>query len=96
MKKYHPDNANGSTEAIQEVNAEYDRHFKILKDRHNSKASDGSQGCDKIDFNNMKYDFSEDAKLRKILNRIIHFDGITIEIIGNWIWCFDIYGYRVE
>ena len=38
LKKYHPDNANGSTEATQEINAEYDRLFKVLKDKHESKS----------------------------------------------------------
>ena len=30
LKKFHPDNVNGSTEATQEINAEYDRLFKTL------------------------------------------------------------------
>ena len=30
LKRFHPDNANGSTEATQEINAEYDRLFKVL------------------------------------------------------------------
>lgn len=34
----------------------------------------------------MKYDFSEDAKLRETLNKVINFTGVTIEIIGEWIW----------
>lgn len=34
----------------------------------------------------MKYDFSEDAKLREVLQQIITFDGINIEIVGCWIW----------
>ena len=96
LKKYHPDNKDGSTEATQEINAEYDRLFRVLKDRHESKSTDSKESNAKTDFNNMKYDFSEDAKLREMLNKIIGFDGITIEIIGNWIWCFDSYGYRTE
>lgn len=86
LKKYHPDNANGSTEATQEINAEYDRLFKLLKDRHESKATDNKESNAKTDFNNMKYDFTEDAKLREVLQRIITFEGINIEIIGCWIW----------
>ena len=39
LKKYHPDNQNGSTKATQEVNAEYDNLFKVLKDRHEKKQS---------------------------------------------------------
>ena len=34
LKKYHPDNPNGSTKATQEINTEYDNLFKVLKDRH--------------------------------------------------------------
>lgn len=95
LKKHHPDNG-GNVADMQEINAEYDRLFKSFKDRHESKATYNKESNAKTDFNNMKYDFSEDAKLREMLNKIIHFDGITIEIIGNWIWCFDSYGYRKE
>lgn len=34
LKQYHPDNASGSTEATQEINAKYEQLFKLLKDRH--------------------------------------------------------------
>ena len=76
LKKYHPDNPKGSTEATQEVNAEYDTLFKTLKDRHEHKA----------DYNNMKYDFSEDEKLREVLQYIVTMENINIEIVGCWIW----------
>ena len=42
LKKYHPDNPNGSTEATQEVNVEYDNLFKVLKDRHEHKTEQAS------------------------------------------------------
>ena len=86
LKKFHPDNADGSTEATQEINAEYDRLFKVLKNRHESKSADNKDGNAKTDFNNMKYDFTEDQKLREVLQQIITFDGINIEIVGCWIW----------
>ena len=94
LKKYHPDNPQGSTEATQSINAEYDKLFKVLKNKHESKTAGSDK--EKADFNNMKYDFSEDQALREMLNKIIGFDGITIEVIGNWIWCFNSYGYRKE
>lgn len=34
----------------------------------------------------MKYDFSEDEKLREVLQAIIHLSDITIEVCGSWIW----------
>ena len=95
LKRFHPDNTNGSTQATQEINAEYDRLFKVLKDRH-EKTADNNENNAKTAFNNMKYNFMEDAKLRKMLGKIIGFDGITIEIIGNWIWAFDSYIYHKE
>ena len=96
LKKYHPDNKDGSTEATQEINAEYDRLFKLLKDRHESKSADSRESNAKTDSNNMKYDFTEDAKLREVLQQIITFEGINIEVCGSWIWAFDSYDYRKE
>lgn len=69
LKKYHPDNVNGSTEATQEINSEYDRLFKILKDKHEGTATDNDN---KTTYDNMKYDFTEDQKLREVLQKIIH------------------------
>ena len=40
LKQFHPDNPNGSTAATQAINAEYDRLFKVLKDKHESKQAD--------------------------------------------------------
>lgn len=84
LKQYHPDNANGSTEATQEINAEYDRLFKQLKNKHESKqtSTDGA----KADFNANKYDFEADEKLREVLQKIINFANINIEIVGCWLW----------
>jgi len=84
LKKYHPDNANGSTEATQEINAEYDRLFKVLKDSHESKTA-GSTGK-QSDYNANMYNWENDKALREMLQKIINFDGIEIEIVGAWIW----------
>lgn len=85
LKQYHPDNPSGSTEATQAINTEYDSLFKVLKDRHESKGTTEHTDS-KTEYNNMKYDFSEDAKLREVLQSIITMPGINIEIIGCWIW----------
>ena len=87
LKKYHPDNAGGNTEACQEINAEYDKLFKILKDRHESKTT-GSQNDQKAqsDYSQNMYDWENDRALRETLEKIINFDGIEIEIAGQWIW----------
>ena len=85
LKKYHPDNPNGSTEATQEVNAEYDDLFKLLKNKHDHSTEQTSDS-DKKNYDNMKYNFEEDEKLREVLQAIIHLSDITIEICGSWIW----------
>ena len=83
LKKYHPDNPSGSTEVTQQINSEYESLFKELKHKHENKqtSTDG-----KADYNNMKYDFSEDEKLREVLQKIISFSNINIEIVGCWLW----------
>ena len=91
LKIHHPDNG-GNVADMQEINAEYDNLFKMLKDKHNSNATNS----DKTSYDNMKYDFAEDEKLREMLNKVIAFHGITLEICGNWLWAFDSYNYRKE
>ena len=83
LKIHHPDNG-GDLEIMKEINAEYDRMFKILKDQHENNNAD--QANTNTDYNNMKYDFAEDEKQREMLNKIIHFNSIDIELVGAWIW----------
>lgn len=83
LKQHHPDNG-GNLEIMQEINAEYDKLFKILKNQHESNKANTSNT--NADYNNMKYDFAEDEKLREMLNKIIHFSEIEIELVGAWIW----------
>ena len=91
LKIHHPDNG-GNVADMQNINAEYDKLFKMLKNKHDSKTTDSY----KTSFDNMQYDFAEDEKLREMLNKIIAFHGITLEICGNWLWAFDSYDYRKE
>lgn len=80
LKVYHPDNG-GNEEIMKAINVEYEQLFKTLKNRHENKAS-STGSTHKESF----YNFEEDEKLREILNKVINFEGITIEICGNWIW----------
>ncbi len=100
LKKYHPDNADGSTEATQEINAEYDQLFKVLKYKHESKSADNSQNNTdntKSDYNANMYDWENDKALREVLQKIINFNGIEIEIAGQWLWISgNTYAYKKE
>lgn len=83
LKAHHPDNG-GNVADMQEINVEYDKLFKLLKDKHENKQT--STAGTKTDFNANKYDFETDEKLREVLQKIIHFSGITINIVGCFIW----------
>ena len=97
LKKYHPDNANGSTQATQEINAEYDKLFKVLKNRHESKSADNTENNTKTDFNANMYDWENDKALRETLQKIINFNGIEITICGQWLWVSgNTYSYKKE
>lgn len=66
-------------------NTEYDKLFKILQDKHNNSNVNDTDNAS-TDYNNTIYDWENDVALREMLEHIINFDGIDIEIIGQWIW----------
>lgn len=84
---------------MKAVNVEYDKLFKVLKDRHESRSADGQETTDsaKSTYNTNMYDWENDKALREILQKIIHFSGIEIEIAGQWIWISgNTYAYRQD
>ena len=82
LKKYHPDNMNGSVEITQQINAEYDRVFAVLSKE------------EKSDKQSSTYDKTEENKaFKEVINSIIHINA-EIEIIGSWIWIHGGYAYR--
>lgn len=76
VKQYHPDNG-GDPETIKAINAEYDKMFDILKDADTTNTNSK---------NAKRWDKEEDQKIREAINRIIHLENITIEIVGCWVW----------
>ena len=97
LKKHHPDNG-GNEDIAKEINAEYDVLFKILKDKHESKTSAGAGAeSNSKKYNDNTYNYEEDVKLREVIQKIIHFTDISIEICGSWIWVSgNTYQYRKE
>lgn len=81
LKKYHPDN-NGDLHIMQEINAEYEAVFAVL--RHQN-------GTEEETYN--KQETKEDNTLRAVLNQITSYN-MDIEVIGSWIWCFNCYAYK--
>lgn len=75
VKKYHPDiNPGIDDSTIKAVNSEYEIYFKRLQNIHNSTAAEDKQ-------NNENF-----AEYMDIINSIIRFVEINIEICGSWVW----------
>lgn len=73
--QYHPD-LGGDTETMQQINAEYDKAFEALKNRHNTQATaSGSRVINETP-----------GKFRQVIEKIITIPGIEIELCGSWIW----------
>lgn len=82
LKKFHPDILHGSTETTQEVNAEYDHLFSILKDRHEHKTADSATGT-QSSYNANIYDWEKDNVLRDVLQKIINFEILKLKLLVN-------------
>lgn len=85
LKKFHPDNG-GSEEATKAINVEYDQLFKVLKYKHEHESTENSQNNTKSAYNSYTYDWENDKALREVLQKIINFSGIEIDLVGAWIW----------
>ena len=98
LKKHHPDNG-GNVADMQKVNAEYDRLFKLMKDKHGNKTANSNTNNKnaQTNYNANMYDWENDKALREALQKIISFSGIEIEIAGQWIWVSgNTYAYKKE
>lgn len=73
LKKYHPDNG-GDAETCKILNAEYEKLMKELPTEENATQAEKRAAADM------------DKEIRKALEKIVHFEGINIEIVGVWIW----------
>lgn len=73
----HPD-MGGSTEAMQEINAEYEKLCAELATVH--KNAEGEFYWTPADKAEAPNEFIE------IIEKLIHMDGITVELCGSWLW----------
>ena len=75
--KHHPD-VGGTEQAMKEINAEYEKLFSSLKDTH--KNAEG-------EFYQSRTATTETAaEFMDIIEKLIHMDGIEIEVCGSWVW----------
>jgi hypothetical protein len=74
---HHPDRG-GNLETMQEINNEYDCIWPLLKDKHVDK--EGKE------YRSNKETSETAAQYPEVINKIIHFVGVKIEICGSWVW----------
>lgn len=74
-KKLHPD-CGGDAEAFKAMSAEYERAFEAFKNIHTNAAGETYE----------KESHETPEAFAEIINRVIHFDGVNVEIIGSWVW----------
>lgn len=84
IKKNHPDNG-GDAEITKEIILEYKKVFELLKSGATFTSSTASK--EEQEKQAKKYDEQTDENIREAINKIIHLDGVNIEIVGSWIWC---------
>lgn len=74
-KKLHPD-CGGTEEEFKRMSAEYETAFERYKNIHQTAAGETYEK----ETTETPQDFAD------IINRVIHFDGVSVEIIGSWVW----------
>lgn len=73
--KLHPDNG-GNEEEFKKMQSEYMKAFDRLKNIHTNAAGETYE----------KESSENAADFMDIINKVIHLDGVNIEIIGSWVW----------
>lgn len=86
-KKLHPDHG-GSTESMQQLNNEYDYLKTILPNEEQT-----ADNSDKKTYKETS--FSMDA-FKDILSDLLRYNGITIEVIGSWLWIYGNGTYAIK
>lgn len=77
--KLHPDNNPGkdTTKDFQAMQAEFEKAFDHLKNVHVNK-----------DGETYEKESTETAReFMDLINKLLHFEGVEVELCGSWIWC---------
>jgi hypothetical protein len=83
----HPDRG-GDTATMQEINAEYDVALKrIINGTDDKEYKDTNKTEGYYSFWTSREEHTEvEMKVREAIEKIIHLEGIEIEIIGVWVY----------
>lgn len=81
MKKYHPDlnpdKQEECTEIAKEINKEFEYLFEKLPNQRKNK--DG-------EYYETKKEFETPSEFMNIINKLIKYPNLKIDIIGSWLW----------
>lgn len=77
-KKLHPD-CGGDAEQFKKMMAEYTIIFKRLKNVHRTGEKKTEQESH-TEYTESPEEFAD------IINKVIHLDGVEIDIVGTWVW----------
>jgi len=92
VKQLHPD-CGGNANDFKAMKAEYESVFSNLKN-HSAFTANTDEAKKE---HNRKYDYHDDELFRDIIEKIITFENITIEICGIWLWITgNTYQYREQ
>lgn len=74
-KQLHPD-CGGDAESFKAMSAEYERAFEAFKNIHTNAEGETYE----------KESTETPERFKDIIDKVIHFDGVNVEIIGSWVW----------
>lgn len=85
-REYHPDlNENDTTETMKSINNEFETVFKTLQNKHRADNTDTT--TDSRENGTETTETTETpAEFMTIINTLIGCEGLTIELVGRWIW----------
>ncbi|MBQ9001528.1 MAG: J domain-containing protein [Eggerthellaceae bacterium] len=75
--KHHPD-MDGNVRTMQEVNAEYDKIFAVLKELHNLDAENPESKA--------RATTEAPEEFRAVVDALLKLEGIEVELCGSWLW----------
>ena len=77
-QKHHPD-VGGDTRTMQEINAEYEARFEVLKRSQNKQAAEDTTG-------KARATTESAGDFIAIIDHLLKLDGLEIELCGRWLW----------
>ena len=69
----------GDVRVMQEINAEYDRMFLLLKAKQNTMANEDETG-------KTRCTTETPEEFRSVVEALLKLDGIEVELCGAWLW----------